>query len=65
MNVPLDPHVRRQWYLDESLRIAVWEVIFGTGPHERVAELLASGARWQADKPEPQGTRRSLATHWQ
>ncbi len=38
----------RQWYLDECLRIAVWEMIFGTGTRARVAELLAQGARWHA-----------------
>jgi hypothetical protein len=38
-----------QHFLDESLRIAVWELLFGTGSHGRVAELLAQGARWNSD----------------
>lgn len=49
MNVPTNPAERRQWYLDESLRIAVWEVLFGTGPHARVTELLAQGACWKSE----------------
>lgn len=49
MMVPSDPRERRQWYLDESLRIAVWEVVFGTGPHSRVEELLGAGAIWQPE----------------
>jgi hypothetical protein len=41
----------RQWFLDESLRIAVWELLFGTGSRRRVEELLREGARWQRDEP--------------
>jgi len=37
----------RQWFLDECLRIAVWELIFGTGTRAAVDALLAQGARWQ------------------
>jgi len=36
-------------FLDESLRIAVWELLFGTGSRRRVEELLRQGAQWQRD----------------
>jgi hypothetical protein len=39
----------RQRFLDESLRIAVWELLFGTGSRRRVEELLRQGAQWQRD----------------
>jgi hypothetical protein len=42
---------RRQWYLDECLRIAVWELLFGSGRREQVEQLLAAGARWRAEPP--------------
>jgi hypothetical protein len=37
---------QRQRFLDESLRIAVWELLFGTGARYSVEELLHQGARW-------------------
>lgn len=37
----------RQTYLDECLRIAVWELIYGSGRQRRVDELLAEGAQWR------------------
>jgi hypothetical protein len=40
---------RPQAYLDEMLRITVWEAIFGTaGPSMEltIAQLLDAGARW-------------------
>jgi len=40
----------RQRFLDESLRIAVWELLFGTGARARVEELLREGARWRSDE---------------
>jgi hypothetical protein len=40
----------RQRFLDESLRIAVWEVLFGTGTRGRVEELLLAGARWRSEE---------------
>jgi hypothetical protein len=39
---------RRQWFLDECLRIAMWELLFGSGSCNRVNELLAAGAQWHA-----------------
>ena len=41
----------RQWFLDECLRIAVWELIFGTGSRKSVDALLAAGARWRPAEP--------------
>ena len=41
----------RQWFLDECLRIAVWELIFGTGSRASVDALLAAGARWRPALP--------------
>ena len=41
----------RQWFLDECLRIAVWELIFGTGTRASVDALLADGARWHDPQP--------------
>jgi hypothetical protein len=40
----------RQQFLDESLRIAVWELLFGTGTRARVEELLLAGARWRSEE---------------
>lgn len=40
---------RDQWYLDESLKIAVWELIFGTGTPALVHDLVGLGARWSAE----------------
>lgn len=37
---------RRQWFLDECLRIAMWELLFGSGQRTQVEALLAAGARW-------------------
>lgn len=51
MDVPTDAAERRRWYLDESLRIAVWEMIFGSGSRRRVDELLAEGASWHTERP--------------
>jgi hypothetical protein len=48
-----DSAERRQTYLDESLRIAVWEMIFGSGSRDVLDELLAAGARWQPDPSDP------------
>ena len=45
----------RQWFLDECLRIAVWELLFGTGSRATVDELLAEGARWRDEQPQPRG----------
>jgi hypothetical protein len=45
------PGAPAQSYLDESLRIAVWELLFGTGSRRRVEELLAQGAQWQQGDP--------------
>jgi hypothetical protein len=50
MDVPSDPQARRQWYLDESLRIAVWELIFGAGDRRIVERLVAAGAAWRPDR---------------
>jgi hypothetical protein len=50
-----------QHFLDESLRIAVWELLFGTGSRARVEELLAQGARWQSDESLVTEDRRSAA----
>jgi hypothetical protein len=43
------PESARQHYLDESLRIAVWEAIFGSGTRGRIEDLLAEGARWRPE----------------
>jgi hypothetical protein len=56
MDVPSDPRERRQWYLDQSLRIAVWELIFGSGDRRIVDRLVSAGAVWRPDlasTPEP------------
>jgi hypothetical protein len=50
MDVPRDARERRQWYLDESLRIAVWELIFGSGDRSIVDRLVAAGAIWHPDR---------------
>ena len=50
MDVPTDADDRRRWYLDESLRIAVWEMIFGSGSRRRVDELLEQGASWREER---------------
>ena len=36
----------QQWHLDQLLRIAVWELVFGTGTPRLVQDLLDRGARW-------------------
>jgi hypothetical protein len=46
MDVPTNASARQQWYLDESSKIAVWELIFGFGTHGRIEELLTAGAHW-------------------
>ena len=48
-----DAAQRRQAYLDESLRIAVWEMIFGSGSRGLLDELLAAGAQWIPDPSDP------------
>ena len=56
-----DAAERRQTYLDESLRIAVWELIFGSGSRGVLDDLLAAGARWRPDPSDPGD--RSRAAH--
>lgn len=46
----VDATAERQQFLDESLRIAVWELLFGTGTRARVEELLLAGARWRSEE---------------
>ena len=46
----VDATAERQQFLDESLRIAVWELLFGTGTRARVEELLLAGARWRPEE---------------
>jgi hypothetical protein len=40
---------RRQGYFGECPRIAVCELLFGSGRREQVEQLLAAGARWPAN----------------
>lgn len=47
---PVEALGERQQFLDESLRIAVWELLFGTGTRARVEELLLAGARWRSEE---------------
>jgi hypothetical protein len=60
MTTIADPTDQRQRFLDESLRIAVWELLFGSGPRCSVDDLLRQGARWQPEALT-EGSRRAAA----
>lgn len=49
MELPQSPHELQPWQLDQLLRIAVWELVFGTGTPSLVQDLLDRGARWRPE----------------